>query len=295
MADDQFFESIRLSIRQVERLYPDATFYLYDWGLTIEQAAEAAARPNVEVVDWSNRLAEFPVVREVDWAAVVADQRRRRGPIARVKEFVAGWLPLDRFESRRQSLDERADERMRFESLVCNTPLCILDCLLRHDGPLVFLDGDALLTSRIDEVFTDDYDVGVTMRRMAELDFSHDRCNVINSGVLFFRGDRERSVAFVQQWLGRIEKTREYIVVQTALVRLIADSAPQIFEGYCRVGTLTSGPTPVRVKSFPCEQYNFIWIEEGVDTAINKIVHFKGGRHLPRTFRRLLQTIDLAP
>jgi len=57
----------------------------------------------------------------------------------------------------------------RNEYLYSQKPHCILDCVSRIDGDLVFLDGDAVLANGISEVMSMDFDVGVTLRPKEEI------------------------------------------------------------------------------------------------------------------------------
>ena len=49
-------------------------------------------------------------------------------------------------------------------------PEVVKYCLTKHNELTVYLDGDAQLVDSIDEVVSDDYDIGVTMRRPSELE-----------------------------------------------------------------------------------------------------------------------------
>ena len=49
----------------------------------------------------------------------------------------------------------------------------------------------------------------------------------------------------------------------------------------------------IKVKILDCETYNYNWIEEGVDPNLNKVVHFKGGRHSGERFIELVKTLGL--
>jgi hypothetical protein len=64
-------------------------------------------------------------------------------------------------------------------------PFLLLDCLGNTSGHIVYLDGDAFLLARIDEVAADDYDLGVVLRPEGERTGHPDMAGIVNAGVLF--------------------------------------------------------------------------------------------------------------
>ena len=85
----------------------------------------------------------------------------------------------------------------------------------------------------------------------------------------------------------------EYYCDQTSLTRLIHAENPDLFGAYYRTGRVSIGDYSVSVKTFPCEVYNYNWIEEGVDVEKNKIWHFKGSRHSAGNLEQLLASVDM--
>ena len=71
-------------------------------------------------------------------------------------------------------------------------PAIVSECMSRYDDLVVYVDGDAQLCKGIDEIDTEDYDVGVTLRDRIELqgEWFRDHFEVVkylNAGVIFFR------------------------------------------------------------------------------------------------------------
>jgi len=124
----------------------------------------------------------------------------------------------------------------------------------RGETHLVWLDADAFLQDRIDEVFTDDYDVGVTERPAREIEMYRENPKVgrINSGVIFFRCSKEL-FPFLDEWECRALK---YNLEQQALNELASENS-------------------LRFKMFPCRTYNN-YLFDGRGTP--KVVHYKGNR-----------------
>lgn len=284
--DAAYFPTIQLSVHQAGRFYPDAPFYVYDWGFSPAQAAHLQQMKNVVLIDWKEKLIQFDSSKFVNWS----DLKKPGVTVtARFKALILKYLLLkpDAWRSVRQL---NAEHRSK-ESLLCNKPFCILDCLNRHKSSMVFLDGDAFLIDRIDEFLGTDFDIGVTLRRPHEISFRVNGCQALNSGVISFGPRHQNTTGFLKYWINFMQGTSEYLVEQTALTRLIHVENRDIFNGYYRFGAVSTGEALATVKTFPCDIYNYNWIEEGIDRSVIKIVHLKGGRHPDKRSHTLLESL----
>jgi len=296
IGDDAFFDSIQISVHQAQRFHPQAAFYIYDWGLTDSQRAELDAASNVEaIVDWTDRFVELPVIDEVDWGVVMQEVEAKRpsGSLrARLKKVLSKYVLFR--EQHWKSWEEKGKSQRESERNYLQKPFCILDCLERAKSRLVYLDGDAFLVSDIDQLLERNFDIGVTLRREHEIRRGRNNCQVLNAGVLFFNRSPDRTRAFLNAWIEKMKMTHEYLIEQTALTRLIAESNPQIFGDYYNQGTVIREGDSIQVITLPCDRYNFNWIEEGVNPQKTKVVHFKGGRHSGEQFKDLLQKVGIS-
>ena len=169
-------------------------------------------------------------------------------------------------------------------------PDIVRKCMTKYNDLIVYLDGDAQLFGNIDEVNTEDYDVGVTLRDPVELqgEWYNDHIDIvryINAGVIFFR-PTIAAKKFVDSW-GKI--TEELGNDQMALNRMACtDKYPEAFS--------VSNISGVRMKYFPCKQYNFYYFREGLVRNI-KIMHFKADvRHFfPFDWKKRLYCITIIP
>lgn len=152
------------------------------------------------------------------------------------------------------------------EWLLCQKPYCYQDFINYYNQPFLFLDGDAWLIREIPELLQDDFSIGVTIRRSGDRDFGINSCRVINSGVF-----KLNDLTIPELWIERMKRTHEKLVEQTALTRMIFD------------GTIK------QVRFFPCEEYNYYWIDTSIpETA--KILHMKGnGVKRRRNYQCILQ------
>ncbi len=148
-------------------------------------------------------------------------------------------------------------------------PDMVRNCVEEHQELTVYLDGDALLCENIDEIATEDYDVGVTLRDKSELEEEwHQKISAIvkfvNAGVIFFN-PTAATKKFLDAWH---DLTEEVGNDQMALNQLTCmDDYPEPFSVVEING--------VRVKYFPCKQYNNYYFDKRLDSGI-KIMHFKG-------------------
>lgn len=228
------------------------------------------------------------VVQIIEWEdAVTVSSIDRLALLRTVKSHIYRYLPTT------YSTPEEIEEARQREQNYAQKPFCLLDCLERCQSRLVYLDGDAFLVSDIERLLEKNFDIGVTLRRKHEIRRGRNNCQVLNAGVLFFNGSPDRTRAFLNAWIEKMKMTHEYLIEQTALTRLIAESNPQIFDDYYNQGAVIREGDSIQVITLPCDRYNFNWIEEGIDLEKTKVVHFKGGRHDGNCFRDFLQKLEI--
>lgn len=148
-------------------------------------------------------------------------------------------------------------------------PDIIRKCLQKHHEFTVYMDGDALLQDRIDEVATNDYDIGVTLRRVDEIENEWHKKNIdivrfVNAGVLFFNPTKE-TFNFLDLWT---EKIKEVHNDQMALNQLVC---PEKYPELLSVHNING----VKIKFFSGNHYNFYYFDESLSPNM-KILHFKG-------------------
>jgi hypothetical protein len=135
--------------------------------------------------------------------------------------------------------------------LLMMKPRIMLDALDSTDETVVFLDADAFLVRPIDEIETDDYDVGVTYK-------GGERNTYINTGVLFLK-QNVNARDLLYQWIDLIEDANAKL--KTVNPNRLGD---QIFLNdlvfsYVQKGKLLNTVQRVdgiRVKFFDYHEYN---------------------------------------
>lgn len=148
-------------------------------------------------------------------------------------------------------------------------PTMVKACLEEHRDFTVYIDGDAELLDRIDEIDSGDYDIGVTLRDKLELESEWHKehfaiVKYVNAGVIFFNPTRA-TTKFLDEW-ERI--TKDVGNDQMALNKLTCP------DQYPEMGSIEI-INGVRVKYFPCLQYNYYYFKDKYPSGV-KIMHYKG-------------------
>lgn len=138
-------------------------------------------------------------------------------------------------------------------------PHIILDALqsISHNEFLVWLDADALIIDRIDEI-EENYDIGVTVRQPKAVE------NVmpVNAGIVFVR-NTDSSKKFLRDWIKLCDSDVSDQPPLNKLASVICDDIGKIVD---RDG--------VRVRVFPCAIYNNFYFAKKDKPGI-KIKHYK--------------------
>lgn len=216
----------------------------------------------------------FEVNKNFSFKSVIqqtAHNARRFG--YKIVVFDLGWLGIgEPFYIEDDSFRARGyytKLRNSYRSKSLFKPDIIRKCLEEHKDFTVYLDGDALLHDRIDEIVSDDYDIGVTLRRPSEIESewhveNADIVRYVNAGVIFFN-PTEATFKFINLWKETTEKVKND---QKALNQLVCPEKYPEVNSICPING-------VRVKYFSGNQYNFYYFDESLSQKI-KILHFKG-------------------
>jgi len=144
-------------------------------------------------------------------------------------------------------------------------PHIILDALesIDENEYLVWLDADAIMVDRIDEI-QDHYDIGVTVRQPKAVE----NMLPINAGIVFVK-KTQPAIEFVKKW---IELSDNDVSDQPPLNKLSSVVCADIGSTVMRDGT--------KIKVYPCAVYNNFYFAKKDKPGI-KIKHYKSKlRHL---------------
>ena len=225
IGDNNFFPFIHLSIKKLIKFYPLSKIYIYDWGFNHLQRKKLESYYNTIIIDWTAKLNKFNGYKEI------------------IKNY--------------QGYNPPFDYRLK-EYLFNQKPICILDCSKRINENLVYLDGDAILINPIDEIFKNDFDIGITTVPKTIIDRENkDYLRILNAGVMFFNLNSKKMQIFIQEWIKKIEIVREFLIEQTSLFYLIKDKNNDIFRKENNVGTIELSKISYKIKNFSCLKYNY--------------------------------------
>lgn len=259
----------------IERLYPESQFFIYDGGLSAASRDRLASFDSTTVVDWR---------READYAAQEGELAAR---LAELEAKVRDNTYLAHLYKEVLGLDFTYSEVERWNFYMRQKPRSILDLTDRVAGNIVWLDDDAVVANRFDEVFDLEFDIGVTVR--SEYDQRKEQLSALNAGVIFFDTSADAIAAFVRTWLETIDgmaltKHRE----QDALSKLVRQEDPGLYDEYYAASDISVDGTDLTVRTFPCLRYNFRNFKGGIDPDVNKIFHFHGSSTLTNDYNREL-------
>jgi len=177
-------------------------------------------------------------------------------------------------------IDESTDRQTR----AFHKTAMVKDCLDNTKDFVVYLDGDAILVDKIDEILGD-YDVGITVRPPEEVRATHTRFSgkqdiidgYINAGVIFFN-NTEATLRFVDRWT---QETEKLMNDQAALNSLLQKHFPlKPNQSIELEGT--------KIRTFDTRLYNWYYFDKAADLLYKdvkntnekraKIIHYKSGR-----------------
>jgi hypothetical protein len=155
----------------------------------------------------------------------------------------------------------------QFDGRVSNIPLQTIPCKphlladallgLPDNDYLVYLDADAIMQFRIDEI-CEDYDIGVTLRAKPAPD---PRVSAINAGIVFVR-NTQPAREFLQIWAKTADELNGDQWALNTLTQLQKEDLGQ---------TVIKHNT--RIRCFPCTVYNNFYFKG--DQSMAKILHYK--------------------
>jgi len=282
IGDKKYFDIISLSVNQINKIYPNAKTFIYDWGFDNKQKEILKNKKNVILLSWNKLFLDV----NVTFTSLLQKLKIVYGiRINNIRTFLS-------FLKKKKYSKDQYSEFIKRQILFANKVFVFLDHAKKNKQNFVFLDGDACVINRFDELLADNFDIGVTLRRKSEINLKFGECVALNSGVIFFFGSANKNEKFIKLWLKKTLSIKEPWVEQTALSRMLLEVDPYIFNDYYKVVALNSNNERINVKVLPCEIYNYNWIEEGFNPKIQKILHFKSGRHIRKIFDETIAKID---
>lgn len=148
-------------------------------------------------------------------------------------------------------------------------PYIIEQALREKNDFIVWLDADAYIVKNIDEVKSNEYDVGFTLRRYSERALSPIPIwsGFINAGVCFFN-NTEKTKEFISLWKRKLFDTDNFSD-QEAINRILLNSCDFSYDCYNKIFEVDG----IKIKIFKTDEYNFYYNEPVGENV--KIIHLR--------------------
>ncbi|MAZ30042.1 hypothetical protein CL655_02035 [bacterium] len=285
MVDEKYSLPLFTSIKQSLKYYPHSHFYVYDCGLEQSTVAELTViSPQVHVIQWT--LEYLPITVGYDRAFV------RMKALGMLRDVVKSYFTGTFVNKSLRSFERQ----QRFEVVIQNK----LRVMQHHNEtvgrPFIFIDADAFLIDRIDELLDGSYDVGFTVRPKTKHSYAYNRCALLFAGIMWFMGNQKTNQIFFDQWFSEARQCTELWSEQTSLARWLHRLQPDIFDTIGATHTITIHNTPVRIRTLDADVYNNTHIDEYEKTAVPenvKVLHFKNNRFTTPQFATIAKQLNI--
>jgi len=286
IADETYVEPLMVSIKQATNFYPDVKFYIYNWGLSkksIEKIKSISGK--IEIITWELKLVEVSV-KFNSWIFY-----KKLFQLYTFRTFI-----LNLIKKRTILFPHLIYDWIIFEIKIFNKFLCIKHFNDTYRTNFIFLDADAFIINKFDELLDTSFDLGVTVRPREEWSFKYNNCAILNVGVLFFLGGNIKNTKLINVWHEELKNTHEINCEQTALTRILEKIKPNIFENIKTNQEIMIDSEFIRIRVLPCEIYNYNWIEKfniERDGDKVKILHLKSGRFKTPLFQEIADKLSI--
>lgn len=280
----------------LSRVYPTCRIVYFDCGPGEIRKLDCGPEVTVDTVDWraevsNTRYLEEAYGPERVYQMAIDFNSRSRGPIKRLKKW---FLKRDWDSWVARHVRERA---LQYENMFVQKVVCLREASRRIGAnSFVFLDADAFLFEKIDEVFESQADVTLTLEPAEKMDFSRDHCVVVNVGVVAFGSRVDARRAFLDAWYDKVLEVTEVWREQTALVRLLEGRSKTLFDAG-RSESIRFGQHDVSIAMVPCAEYNLHYLGEDYgdhpeDIPRAKVYHFANLAQNSRDFERFFTVLS---
>ncbi len=188
------------------------------------------------------------------------------------------------------------DQMTKGQYFLTQKPVCMLDCAKRVKKNLIFFDGDAILINPIDEIFEDNYDIGLTVnvkflilnKYLPKGRFV--RMRGVNSGIIFFKLNSKPMQIFIQEWINEIKTYKGVIMIeQNSLFNLIIERNRELLNKEYNIGIIKLANLKYRIKILPSSIYNYPFDGRWYNDKKVKFLHLISmKRHYPQNLSKSL-------
>ena len=289
---------IRKNIELLRRLYPNADVLVYDWGDENGRPSHSTFQSGVEVVSWSERIADTMELLDplgadgLNELAKAFNSRERASLKRRFNKFFLKRYPNS---GPARGVLERA---MRYENLLLHKCYALGDCARRIGArPFFFLDADAYLVEDLDVVYEGEPDVIMPSLELEKQLWEPNRCHALSDGIMGFGTDVEARRVFLDAWYKTLATNTEKLRVIASLSRMVEErvrgTKDNVLDDW-RIGTVDFEGTPVKIRTIPNHIYNSVLNHEydGGDLNSVKVLHLSGVAQNQELFERFIAIVE---
>lgn len=149
-------------------------------------------------------------------------------------------------------------------------PDIIRHALQQHNEPVVWMDADVVPLWDVSDVFDEEFDIAVTVRRPSERENCPwvEYAGLLNAGVIFCNNTPNMR-SFIEEWIEKIPQL-ETKTDQQALAHLLWQMTDFLLDDLNTIVTHDG----FRIKLLTTDEYNFYYMNESLHPH-TKIVHIK--------------------
>lgn len=275
---DKYFPTIDAAASQLLKLYPQSLLYIYDEGFSKSSINSLKEYPNVKVIEWENTFEPtIPVIWKIE--SILKNNRYSNFILNSILEYEYPFI--------QQRFRHYANQKM-YTIKHCYENFC-------SDCSLIYIDPDVIPINPVDEIFSKDFDIGVTLRPIEDRSVigADGHPHILNSGVILLGKNNNRVKCVLDEWIRRTNMADT--IEQTSLTNIYQDSLSANleelveFEKYYHISKYVVNNTPIQIITLPSNIFNFVKIERGIDENNVKFAHFKSGRYKDEKYTKIIE------
>lgn len=282
MAEDKYIKPLIVSVKQAQKIYPNAKFYIYDCGLSETNKSKLKkVASNIRIKRTCVQI--FPV-------RLVYTKRRL---MKRGMQLIVDAIIRIFYKKYGNPHIDLIFQQQEFEMKIRNKLAIVQNHSLEVKAPFIFIDADAFLVQPIDELIKQEFDIGLTLRN-GTLNYNYNYCRLLNVGVMFFFGSTEKNNHFIKHWVKWADINKEAYTEQTSLSRMLLSYQADIFTNKNQTHSLCIDGEKIHVRILDSLEYNNTNVKMYPQENNNKtkIVHFKNGRFNQPIFDEVIDKIN---
>ena len=285
MVDEKYSLPLFTSIKQSLKFYPATTYYVYDCGLSRATADKLAAiSPQVKIVPWELKYLPVNVAYDAKFL--------RMKTLGMLRDVVKSFFSSKVVDKSLRSFIAHQDFEVKIQNKLA---------IIKHHNdtvgrPFVFIDADAFLIDRFDELLDGSYDIAFTVRPKEKHRYGHNQCSLLFAGIFWFLGPRSTLKTFIDAWYQEARTIDEVNSEQTSLARWLHRLKPDIYDSVDASHTVAVNGTDIRVRVLDAEIYNNLDIYD-IEGLVNegkvKVLHFKNSRFETPQFKKVAERLGI--